>query len=160
MIHNVKLWTVHPEEFDVSNPNVSYDHTRGRYWQDSLHHPNLREYRRSLLALHAHFKTSAMLWCSNSLLGWHMFETDVAWELDLPSSSVLALIDKNLWKNVIAGDKRLNLSRLCEPMKYPVSNDFQIFVRWPLPGDCRTWKLGRTVPGSGINEIIFKKSRG
>jgi hypothetical protein len=99
-ITRVTVWTVQPADFDLSQPGLTYDHTRGAYWQNGMGCPRVRErYREVLPILHRHFGVDHILWCWSSLIGWWMTEAqdDAAWEIELTTPAILAHFDSLRW---------------------------------------------------------------
>ena len=144
LIDFVTVWTVQPSDFDISQPGLDYDHKRGWYWQAAIEFPNLNGYRTALSALHRHFEAKEILWCFSDPIGWYRSSTvdQILWELELPISTILAHFDSELWSQVVAGKKQLELTALSLPCEYPIKKKCEVLVRWPLPIDCRLIRLG------------------
>jgi hypothetical protein len=148
------VWTVQPTDFDLAQPVLEYDHTRGGYWNSEL--PDVRErYRRALPILIRHFGVKEILWCWSSLIGWLVLDCtkEVAWELDLPTSSVLGCFDAVLWGAVITLGHPLDLARVSLPLQCPFGERCEVLVRWP-PG-CRFRKLKPFELNGSVDEYVL-----
>ena len=153
----ITVWTVHPVEFDLAQPGLEYDHTQGYYWKGEL--PACRRYREVLPTLHQHFGVSAILWCFSSLIDWHVADRtkEVAWELDLPTSSVLAHFDTYLWGGVVALGEPLDLARVSLPQSYPFGDRCEVLVRWPPGVGCRFRRLAPFMRNGPVDEYESEK---
>jgi hypothetical protein len=154
----ITVWTVQKVDLDLAQPGVEYDYRRGDYWNGCL--PVDQRYREVLPILHRHFGVNQILWCLSNLVGWEMFvyRDDVAWEIEMPTGSVLALFDGMAWGRVIAGEA-LDMSKICLPRYFPVTTKCEVLVRWPLGRDCRITKLGSLKYDGTIDEPFLSRIR-
>lgn len=148
--NRVIIWTIQTAEFDISLPGIKCDYTRGRYWRDAPDVSGLKEYRKVLPALLEHFKVESILWCFPTLIGRFNGEApdEVVWELDLPKTLILERFDGWVWRDVIAGNAPLDMSKLCIPQDDPTPDLGEVLIAMPLQPDCRVRRLG-TLHGEG-----------
>jgi hypothetical protein len=66
----------------------------------------------------------------------------VVWELDLPESLILARIHGRVWKDVIAGNEPLAMSKLCIPQDQPTPEFGEVLLAMPLLPTCQVKRLG------------------
>jgi len=156
----ITVWTIHPIDFDLLQPGLGYDHECGNYWNCR---ETRRRYREVLPYLHRVFAVDEILWCLSSLVGWWMSEflDNVAWELEVPTSLILAHFDENAWGRVVKepSDTPLDLSILSLPKEYPIKNKCEVLVRWPLGPDCKITKRGSLRRNGQIDEAFFEQLR-
>lgn len=96
----MKLWTHHPSDFDLANPQLQVDPSKGQYQKSA---GKGFRYSTVLPLLHAKIGSSQLLWCCTDR-GRYLPCAEpsdlVEWEINLPLSQV-QLIDRDVWEDII-----------------------------------------------------------
>jgi hypothetical protein len=138
-IAGMRLWTYHDSGFEIDNPLLRIDWTKGRYW-------DLTEagftYRDSLPALHELVKEKNFLWCCtkfpNTFNTKNHRQNRIEWELDIPLATVVAFIRSHIWETVLRPKgidwRQLLPTAILPPTAHvnPGDVDIDALVRLPL----------------------------
>lgn len=97
----MKLWTYHPSNFRLDDPNVKIDPTKGMYWNDES-----LQYQKVLPKLQQLLGTDQFLWCCTIPDCFdRMTEDDdlVEWELVVPIAEILSFHSVPVWEDIVHG---------------------------------------------------------
>jgi hypothetical protein len=103
----LKLWTYHPQAFQLNDPLQRVDSTKGKFW-NSLD-PCFRErYRRVLPRMQAIVGTDQFLWCCTSRKNGfeehnHVELNLLAWEIEIRVADTLLLFRSPVWEDIVHG---------------------------------------------------------
>ena len=154
----ITVWTVHPTGFDLSQPDLKYDHASGGYWNDNSVGSR---YREVLMILLRHFRVNGILWCWNTPFGWWSFTDECVWGITIPASAVLDCFDTYRWGAVIqesAGTRFFpELMSLGKPP--PATPRCEVLMGWPLPHGCTPINCGSPTRGKTIDNADFARFR-
>lgn len=137
----MQLWTHHPSNFPVNDPNLKVDYTKGQYAQPDKVGGIALRYREVMPKLHETVETTQFLWCctQRGCYPKAMEEDSMEWELNVPLTQILRFYRVTVWENILKNQnddwKRL-LIAVCETepaANYP--NDLGALVRVPLKLD-------------------------
>lgn len=155
----MKLWTYHPAQFRIDDPNSpAIDPRQGPYWSE----PTLC-YELSLHLLLKKLGTELFpLWCFTVPDCWELADVTkgpVEWELDIPEPEIQAFIRQPIWDAILKGsgddwDNVVVKDRPVKPDKY-----ISAVLRFPLSPDWGVICCGKYVLPEWRKEAEFLKSR-
>lgn len=132
------VWTNHPKAFPICSPDLVIDYKLGHYWRDNHGH-----YRDVLPKLHRLLGETQFLWCVTTLnKPFQRMSEDidlVRWELDVPSSQVLALYREDAWNALFNGESTDWRSLIVDA----VGERIGAFVRVPIEP---AWATRQEIP--------------
>jgi len=99
----VKLWTHHPSEFTVDDPNLVIDQRQGRYWKDC---GRGFRYSEMLSKLCSRIGTDQFLWCCTArgqFIRMSACIDLVEWEINVPESQIVAFYRESVWETIVHG---------------------------------------------------------
>lgn len=130
------LWTYHPSDFKVDDPNLKIDPSKGQYSNEG--DPKFVDrYREILLPkLQQLVRTKQFLWCY-TVPGQGIRASEdidvVEWELDVPATQVLRRYDEKVWHEIYLGnDGDWDSLGLFVSEAEPMGKDIGALVRVPL----------------------------
>ena len=102
----MQLWTHHPSDFPVDDPDLVVDYTKGKYADSSMEGNNGFRYRTVLPELHKRVETSQFLWCCTERGSYPRVTEDVdknlmEWELNVPLTQILAFHRISAWEDLV-----------------------------------------------------------
>jgi hypothetical protein len=126
----MQLWTHHPPLFDLTDPNLRLDWTKGYYWNyDQL---GLR-YRQILPTLHGLVGTNQFIWCyTHRACNGQRDRVLVEWELTFEPAEIIRFIHSRLWDQIVDG-KDMELSLVFIDGNPTPGEGVHALVRVPLP---------------------------
>lgn len=96
----MQLWTLHPEELRIDDPDVIIDPTLGAYWNDPRE--DFR-YREVLPLFQERIDSDQFLWCcierNKYILG--LKAKIIEWELNIPDNSKIRLFKTQIWEDLL-----------------------------------------------------------
>ncbi len=128
----MKLWTYHPSTFTVDDPNGKIDSKRGTYWNDES-----LQYRTALPQLQQLLGTDQFLWCCTTT-GCFVRTTEeidlVEWELDVPTSEILAFYRVSVWEDIVHGRSAVWANLFIDNLSEveAANRDVGVWIRFPL----------------------------
>lgn len=97
----MRLWTHHPEAFQLNDADLRIDPTMGKYWQYQATNFRYREVLPILIKL---IGTDQFIWCC-TVRGQFKRTTSkkdlVEWELDVPAPQILAFYRASVWDGIV-----------------------------------------------------------
>jgi len=115
----MQLWTHHPSAFQLADPRLIVDPTKGQYWNSNEIGPRYREVLRRLQKT---VGTDQFLWCCTTRGQFirPTEETDlVEWELNIPDPSRMIFFCCSVWEDIVRSKcddwSRLFVAELPEP---------------------------------------------
>ena len=133
------LWTHHPSNFCVDDPELVIHHTRGQYWQSSMGEGF--RYGEVLSMLIERIGSDQFLWCC-TVRGEFIRTTEeidlVEWELNVPPPQVFSFFLTSVWEDLV-WNRGNDWERLL--INGPVeegSEDVGALVRVPVEAKCVT----------------------
>ena len=101
----MQLWTYHPSDFRVDDPDLVVDYTKGKYAEPSSQVNGFR-YREVATKLHKRVGTTQILWCFVERGRYVRVTEDVdkdvmEWELNVPLTQILAFYRVSVWEDII-----------------------------------------------------------
>lgn len=132
----MKLWTYHPPDFRIDDPELHNDPSRGRWWND----PALC-YESSLRRLCEMIGTDDFpLWCL-TLPDSRSFSTyeskwSIEWELDVPEGEILAFINARPWDSILRQESHDWDNVIIKEKPFSGHSDISAVTRLPLSPEC------------------------
>ena len=104
----MQLWTHHPSDFPVNDPDLVVDYTKGMYAQPSMEGSNGFRYRNVLPKLHTLVGTTQFLWCCTERGRYERVTEDVdkdllEWEINVPLTQILRFHLVSVWEDIVWG---------------------------------------------------------
>ena len=98
----MQLWTLHPEELRIDDPDLVIDSSLGMYWNNPNEGLRTR-YREVLPLFQDQIGTDQLLWCC---VERHKFTLGrkveiIEWELSIPDNSKARLFETQIWADIL-----------------------------------------------------------
>ena len=102
----MQLWTHHPSDFRVNDPDLVVDYTKGMYAQPSMQGINGFRYCNVMPKLHTRVGTTQFLWCCTERGCYERVTEDVdkdllKWELNVPLTQILHFHRVSVWEDIV-----------------------------------------------------------
>ncbi len=135
----MQLWTYHPSDFRINDPNLEVDYKKGKYSHPDIQVANGFRYCKVIPKLHEMVGTTQFLWCftqQDQFARTYEDDDSLEWELNVPLTQILTFYREKVWEGIIISqnddwDRLLIAVGETEPAGSEL-NDLGALVRVPL----------------------------
>lgn len=127
----MQLWTAHPSTFQITDPHIVIDPTKGKFWTS----PSTPNYPSALRRLHGIVGTDQIIWCDTipGQFARTTKETDlVGWRLDVPVTQVIRILRAEPWNEIIRADGNRWSDLFVSMDDFRPAANIQALIRAPL----------------------------